>query len=85
MRPTLCEVPSLGCGFDRVDIPISLGIALGGPGGEVLVTVGMELIVPKGDDGKERVITLRVYLLFTSFEYVVHAEWWCSGRGQLGR
>lgn len=53
MRPTLCEVPSLGYGFDHVDIQISLGIAVGGPGGEVLVTVGMESIVPKGEDGKE--------------------------------
>lgn len=60
-------------------------LAWGLPGGEVLVTVGMELIVPKGDDGKARVITLRVYLIFTSFENVVPAEWWCSGRGHLGR
>lgn len=48
--------------------------ALEGPGGEVLVTVGTRFIVPEREDEEEKIITLRIYLVFTSFECVVHTE-----------
>lgn len=63
-----------------MDIHISLGMALSGrfalegPGGEVLVTVGTRFIVPEREDEEEKIIALRIYLVFTSFECVVHTE-----------
>lgn len=54
----------LTCRLDHVSVQTSLGMALsrrfalGGPGGAALAAVALWLIVPNGEDEKERVTTL---------------------------